>query len=425
MMERIDQADYEHHRQYNRLNRTRFYKWLVVMLSGDVEVHMFAVKTKRDRESIAVKEVFKASVDGDVTWMRDLILMAMGGYTADWYREKLGRAYYQVWDRGRWASEPYKLTNKMWHINCPVINLGVLSASDRFRYCAYDEESGDILDYLKMYKDHPRIEFLSKAGVPHMAVKPSFVKQLETDKNFMRFFSKNLNEIKEERYGIDVIRKAYKLGITFSQAEAKIEARRFFREAYLPLCIDAQKALEYVRTLGFGTKGHYTCYLRNCQRLGLDLADTKTAFPKNFKRRDQIVRDQCGVLDRKERAELAAKMAEDLKRAADKFKALEKIRGKFVVRIPRNDDDFYREGKKLHHCIYTNNYAAKMARGECVIAFVRMAEKPNVPFVTVQFDTREKRIVQCYANKNSKPNEQVLKFVDSRFLNAARKAVAL
>jgi len=421
MIERIDEADYSNWRYYHRKNRTRFYKWIVGLLCGDVEVHTFAVKTRKDGETIAVKEVQKASVDGDVIEMKDLILMRMGGYTADWSAEKLGRQFYCNSERGKWASEPYTMSNKMWHVCCPVINPEVLSCSDRFRYCAFDQTSEDILDYLKMYKMHPRIEFLAKAGVPHLTVKPGFIKQVETDKSFMTFFSKNIGEIKESSYGIDVIRKAYKLGISLSDADSKIAARRVFRGDKLPISIDAQKALEYTRKNKVDTY-RYCRYIQLCLRLGLDVGDTKNAFPKSFKRRTQIVIDECAALDRREKAELAAKMAKDLKSAADKYAAVEKIRGAFVVRLPRQEKDFTREGAKLHHCIGNGHYSAKMARGETLIAFIRMAKAPNVPFVTLEYSPEKKRFLQCYAIKNSKPPDKANIWMNKRLLPAFLKA---
>lgn len=417
MLEIIDEADYNHHRYYHRRNSTRFYKWIVVLLSGDVEVHMFAVKTRKSGQTIAVKEVQKASVDGDVLEMRDLILMRMGGYTVDWSVEKLGHQYYSNSELGKWASEPYKFTDKMWHVRCPVINPSVLSCSDRFRHCAFDQTKEEILDYLKMYTQHPRIEFLAKAGVPHLTCKPGFVKQVETDKNFMAFFSKNIDEIKEFRYGIDVIRKAYKLGILLSAAESKITAIRYFRGYKLPLSIDAQKALAYIKKSKCDAYS-FCQYIQNCIRLGMDLADTKNLFPKNFKPRYQIITDECAELDRREKVEQALKFAKDLKAAAEKYAAVEKIRGAFVVRLPRQEKDFKREGSKLHHCIGTGHYSAKMARGETVIAFIRMAKTPNVPFVTIEFDPRKKSFIQCYANKNSKPPEKANSWMNKRLLPA-------
>lgn len=422
ILDRIDEYDWKHFRRDERnKNRTRFYKWLNPS-GNDIEIHTIAVKTRKDRQTIEVKAVVMASVDSERFRVRDLVFAGMAGYQVDWSREKLGKCYYWC-DNRVWASEAYK-KGGMWRVYGKVINDEVLDESERFQYCQWSETHEDILDYLKMYVAHPRIEFLVKAGVPRFSVMPGFVRQLERDKKFMAFFFRHIEEIKRSHYGADVIRKAYRMGISFSDADKKIDDRREFRNDKLPAGIDASKAIEYVRKAKSYTR-EYCNYLNNCVRLGLDIADTKNAFPKQLKKRIKVVQDEIKALETKENAEKAKKMAEDLRSVALKWVKLEKLRGKLCVVVPKCEAEFENEEKHLHNCLFKNHYAHKMARGESIVVFVRLSETPTVPFVAVEYSPDEQKIMQCYGAKNSKPPADVLKFVETRLLKAAKKAIAV
>ena len=66
------------------------------------------------------------------------------------------------------------------------------------------------------------------------------------------------------------------------------------------------------------------------------------------------------------------------------------------------------EGKALHHCV--GSYIDKVAGGRCLIVFVRRVEEPKKPYVTVE--VRDGKIAQIHGDHNSKPTEEVQKFVE-------------
>ena len=49
----------------------------------------------------------------------------------------------------------------------------------------------------------------------------------------------------------------------------------------------------------------------------------------------------------------------------------------------------------------------KMANQETLIFFVRKLEELDKPFVTIEYSLKTKQILQCYAYRNSKPEEKV------------------
>ncbi len=79
------------------------------------------------------------------------------------------------------------------------------------------------------------------------------------------------------------------------------------------------------------------------------------------------------------------------------------------------------EGKALQHCVGSLHYDQKFVREESLIFFVRNSLTPSVPFVTVEYSLKEKRILQCYSLKNSKPNDSVLDFINKQWLPFANR----
>ncbi len=418
-LEAIDAYDWKVHRSVahefrNRLkNRTRFYRYLIPA-GADMELHTVAVKTRPDGTG-AVKEVVRGSVDGSCLCVKDMVFTPIAGYSVDWSPEKLGRAPAQWSYKGKWASEYYSLSAKLWKLDRPVINPEVLLLSDRFRWCAWQPDCGDLLDYLKIYVKHPRIELLSKAGAGRFATRAGFVRQIEGDKGLMRFFMEHLPKIEKMRYGVDVIRLAYRRGVDLGEAATRIATRRRFRGYRLPAGIDATRAAGYIDGLKIG-EWQYCDYLRACVKLGMDLADTKVVYPRQFKKRERIAKDRIAEINRLADIELAKKQDADIEAAAARFAKLERARGSFRCVLPRCRDDFVREGKRLHNCLGDGHYAAKMARRETLIAFVRLSEKPRIPFVAVEYSLDQKKVLQCYGDKNAKPPKQVMTFVNRLLL---------
>ena len=58
-------------------------------------------------------------------------------------------------------------------------------------------------------------------------------------------------------------------------------------------------------------------------------------------------------------------------------------------------------------------YDNKVANGKSIIAFVRKKDNPGIPFVTVEYDMEKNRVIQCYGDHDSRPEEKVIKFVNA------------
>ena len=69
------------------------------------------------------------------------------------------------------------------------------------------------------------------------------------------------------------------------------------------------------------------------------------------------------------------------------------------------------------------NYDQKFAREESLIFFVRDKNNINKPYVTMEYSLINHKILQCYAQKDSKPTDKVLNFVNKKWLPYANRKI--
>lgn len=141
-------------------------------------------------------------------------------------------------------------------------------------------------------------------------------------------------------------------------------------------------------------------YIKACRDLKYDLSDENTLYPRNL----VDAHDKATALvkitkSQKEDAAIRKQYQKNLK--AYEFKTKE-----FLVTVPSCAADLVAEGQKMHHCVGT--YLGRVAKGECVILFVRRTSAPDKPFVTAEI--RDNRLVQIRAKNNAIPSEVVKAF---------------
>ena len=61
------------------------------------------------------------------------------------------------------------------------------------------------------------------------------------------------------------------------------------------------------------------------------------------------------------------------------------------------------------------------AREESLIFFIRHIDDINTPFVTVEYSLKKKQILQCYGESNTRPSEDVLEYLNKKWLPYTKK----
>lgn len=76
----------------------------------------------------------------------------------------------------------------------------------------------------------------------------------------------------------------------------------------------------------------------------------------------------------------------------------------YAIVTPKDSQDLVTEGKKMKHCV--GSYINRVADGKSIIVFLRRTEDIDTPYMTIEIDPIEKRLVQIKEKHNGKPQSQ-------------------
>lgn len=178
-----------------------------------------------------------------------------------------------------------------------------------------------------------------------------------------------------------------------------------------------------------------------CKFLHLDCHNDIIRYPKDFKRWHDIRIEEMDVIRRENNRKqklLRAKeertrkkqlekeqreLAENFLKAAEKYLPLAGFTEDehYAIFIARSQAELIKEGNALSHCVGRCGYDRKMAREETLIFFVRKMEELDKPFVTLEYSIKQKKVLQCYAYNNTKPDDNVIEFANNKWLPHANK----
>lgn len=403
---------------------TRFYSYLTKN-DGELVKITVACKNKLDSPRWRCKQVIVHGIHSKDCFLKDIVFHFMGNYSVGWFEQGLQKC------RKWYESEDWGLQDdKYFNIYCPVLNVEYAlklpeyrySAIDRYRYC-------DTFKYLRLYEKYPQAEMLVKFGLSEYATSVQILRKVGKDKAFRKWLINRRNEIRYGGYYVGTLLIAYKTGKPFEQVQKlESEKKSFYRQdgyknikGLFKTDKQVTEFMEYISAQNTNLSS-YSDYLYACNYLGLDMTLPKNRLPHDFKRWHDIRIDEYhtakALKDAEERKALYAKFAS----VAEKYLPLQKNdKNAFVVVIARSPQDLIREGDFLHHCVGRMNYDQKFAREESLIFFVRNIAEPDTPFVTVEYSLRNKKVLQCYGEHDTRPDDNVLEFVNKKWLPFANR----
>ena len=150
---------------------------------------------------------------------------------------------------------------------------------------------------------------------------------------------------------------------------------------------------------------------------------SKNRYPHDFRCWHDIRIDEYKTLRAQQDAEKRKELYAKFQAVAEKYLSLEHSRYAFTVIIAKSPADLIREGEALHHCVGRMNYDQKFVREETLIFFIRNKEEADKPFVTVEYSPSQRKILQCYGDRDSKPSQSVLYFVHNKWLPYANRKI--
>ena len=158
-----------------------------------------------------------------------------------------------------------------------------------------------------------------------------------------------------------------------------------------------------------------------CEYLGVDLSLDKNRYPHDFKTWHDIRTNEYRSEKAKRDEENRKHFYENFRAVANKYGVLQYEKIGFVCIIAKSPNELKEEGSTLHHCVGSMGYDQKFVDEKSLIFFIRTKEQPNKPLVTVEYSIKDKKVLQCYGEHNSKPSEEILSFVNQKWLPYAKR----
>ena len=137
---------------------------------------------------------------------------------------------------------------------------------------------------------------------------------------------------------------------------------------------------------------------------------------------DRLVRRQEEILERQRLEERKKKEKEKLAVLESKSKYFGITFGNDTMQVIvlSSIEEYQREGKLQHHCVYTNSY---YGRKDSLVLSARMRDHPDKPVETIEISLKDGRILQCFGacNEFTEHHQEILDLVSKnskRFLRA-------
>lgn len=418
MIQKKDKTDYP--KQDGVL---RFYSYLT---KNDSELVKVTVAVKCRYKKWYAKQVAVHGVHSKDCFVKDMVFYRMfHTYNVGWY--DMGFYNKEKWfEDGKW----WENEDRLFDPYAPIVNKEYIAKFPEYKYAAWELYNYvDLLQYLRWYEQYPQAEYLMKLGLVKYVYSKQLLRKIEQSKKFRKWLASHRAELANRKYYVVTILKAYskKQSIeevdSFERAKKSLTMDRDLKPIRDMLNGDYVRYVKYIKEQNTSNYS-YKDYLRACNYLGIDMSEDKNRYPHDFKRWHDIRIDEYKSAkarkDAEERAEFYAKFAT----VAEKYLPMQhNKKNGFIAIIARSPAELVNEGNALHHCVGSMGYDQKFAREESLIFFIRSKDTPDIPLVTVEYSPKRKRVLQCYGDNDTKPNEEILYYVNKVWLPYANRAL--
>ena len=395
---------------------TRYYSYLTKI---DGELCKITVAVKYHNEKFYYKQCAIHGVKSEKGLVKDMVFTPIAGYHTGFYAEGISKTK-KWYEDGKW----YYCDFDWFNVYSILVNKDYLKKCEEYKYAACDLFTGDcIIKYLKQYEQHPEIELLMKAGLEKLIYSKQIINKLNKDKAFKKWLYQHKEEITYDTYITSVL-KAYNKNLTIRYVDIYDKSiKNLKRFSRLPaLATDNKEKLSKYIAKNNTNIDTYNDYIQACNYLHIDLTDTKNVFPTDFQRWHNIRIDQYATKKAEEDAILQKELYEKFGNIANKYASLQLTENQnYICIIAKSPAELIKEGEILHHCVGRMNYDQKFVKEQTLIFFIRNKNDSETPLVTIEFSLSERKILQCYAEHDHKPNDNIQKFAYEKWLPFAKK----
>ena len=428
-IKREDKVSYHVH-----AGNQRFYAYLATWKKELVKI---TVAVKEHKGKWYCKQVAVHGLRSPNAIVKDVEYFFLGGYVVGWHDLGLYKNR-KAYEDGKW----YSCERKYFDMYAPVVNLEYLERFPEYKYSVYQNYPGsEIFRYLRFYEEYPQAEYLIKSGLKAYALSKTLVRQMQKDKSFHKWLIANRDfKMTQGGYYCHVLLKAYKQNLDLKNLQAYEERKKKFLNDYNYKTVKSViSSKDYKRFFAYLDKEEaslniYADYIHACKYLNINLTLDKNRFPRNLRFWHDLRIDEMYQRRKIEQAKADRQRQREIRRQqrerARKFAKIVETylplinspkSAKFVVIMAKSPAELVAEGKALNHCVGRGLYESKIANGQSLIFFVRKANALDKPFVTIEYSLEKKQVLQCYARGNTKPADNVMNFVNNKWLPNANK----
>lgn len=401
------------------VGNTRYYAYLT---KNDGELVKVTVAVRHYHTKWMCKQVAIHGVHSEKCFVKDMAYFYIGGYVTGWYDKGVTKypKWYEDTEWG-WAEDKY------FNPYAPIVNKSFIDKFSEYKYSAYELYQGtDIIEYLRIYESNPQTEYLLKLGLSNLVKSKQILDRVAENKQFRRFLGRNAEDIRVNHYYITTILQAFKKNRPLKEIQAYEEAKKELNDnSYRPIkelfkdCLN--KYFDYISKQGISNR-LYLDYLKTCNYLNIDMSIDKNRFPHDFKKWHDIRIDEYHTIKAQEDEKARQELYNKFKIIAEKYTPLQQNgKGVFLCIIAKSPQDLIKEGEVLHHCVGRMNFDQKVIREETLIFFIRSKDNPDTPLVTIEYSLQKRKILQCYAEHNQKPSEDIENYVYKKWLPYANR----
>lgn len=302
------------------------------------------------------------------------------------------------------------------------------------RFCNTGGEPFEVFPYFSAYTKYPAIEYLVKLGLTNLTC------AIVYKTNGARVVNKNgknlretlgiepndlpmLQKINADDWQFELYQKLKQIGVRASEnlllwqkdnnivsSENILIPLKYTTQNKLMLYIAEQyEKLKDFNIQSYGPRyknedavlSNYKDYLIMGKMLEYDFTSSCALFPNNL----QEAHDQTSKLYNAKKNGLFDKVISSAYKGL-----LEKYcftKGGLTLIPPKTAKEIINEGHTLHHCVHS--YVERVAKGECIIFFIRQTDNIKKPFYTLE--VRSNRVIQINGKNHSAPTPEVEKFL--------------
>ena len=237
----------------------------------------------------------------------------------------------------------------------------------------------------------------------------------------------NKKDMQDSFYSVKSIMTAYAKNLTIYKAQKTEQRLNELKSSYRHALIADVINGDWVKFFDYLDEQHisdttYYDYIYACNYLGLDMTLNRNAYPKDFMRWHDIRIDEYHTAKALAEVEERKKYMQKFIEIVQKYLPLQRDRHEdYICIIAQTPEELIKEGEFLQHCVGKMNYDQKIAKEQSLIFFVRPVDNPDKPFVTLEYSLSSRKIIQCYGYKNSKPDDNVMNYINKKWLPYAKR----